>query len=228
MNTGSTPCLSQHGLLATVAWQLPQGAAYALDGGIFVTGAAVQWLAETMHLLPDVGASADMAAASAGGVTFVPALAGLAAPHWRPDMRGAMFGLTRATTPGDIARATLEGIACRVYDVTQAMQADAGTRLPRLKVDGGASANAYLMQCVADMLAVEVDVASSTEATAIGVANLAEHAAFGVGLADLARRWRSAAAYTPRLSPHERAERLARWQRALEALRVFHEPERTA
>ena len=99
MNTGETPLLSTHGLLATVAWQLPQATAYALDGGIFVTGAAVQWLAETLRLLPDVAASASMAAKSAGGLTFVPALAGLAAPHWQPDVRGALFGLTPRPRP---------------------------------------------------------------------------------------------------------------------------------
>lgn len=224
LNTGDRPRPSRHGLLATVAWQLAGGAAYALDGGIFVTGAAVQWLAETLRLLPDVASSATMAAHAPGGVTFVPALAGLAAPQWQPGVRGAMFGLTRATTPGDIARATLEGIACRVHDVVRAMEQDAGIGMAQLKVDGGATANAYLMQCVADMLGVDVCVAAQSEATATGIAHLAGHAALGIGLADLAARWSAAAVYHPHITVGERQERLDRWQRALAALRLFHDP----
>jgi glycerol kinase len=223
MNTGPAPRLSGHGLLTTVAWQLPGGAAYALDGGIFVTGAAVQWLTDGLHLLPDVAASAQAAERSLdAAVTFVPALAGLAAPHWQTDVRGAIFGLSRATTPADIVRATLAGIACRTYEVVMALQQDAGQSPAHLKVDGGPSANPYLMQLLADLLRLEVRVAAEGEATAVGAANLAAHAGLGVGLDVLAARWRAGASYTPRMTEAERREILERWQAALAAVRRFH------
>ena len=223
MNTGGTPQLSGHRLLTTVAWQLPAGVAYALDGGVFVSGAAVQWLADTLHLLPDVASSARLAEEAIGSeLTFVPALAGLAAPYWLPDVRGALFGLTRATTPADIARATLEGIACRVYEVAAAMEKDAGFTIRHLKVDGGPTGNPYLMQYLADLLGVDVWVAAERESTAIGIASLAGHAALGTSLAELAARWRAEAVYHPRMSQAEREERLGRWQRAVAAVRCFH------
>jgi glycerol kinase len=215
--------VSSHGLLTTVAWQLPAAATYALDGGVFVTGAALQWLAETLHLLPDVASSALLAEeATNGEVTFVPALAGLAAPHWLPNVRGALFGLSRATTPADIARATIEGICCRVHEVVAAMEKDAGRAISALKVDGGPTANPFLMQCLADTIGVDVCVAAAREATAIGIASLAGHVALGISLDVLAGRWRAEAVYRPCLSPAERAARLSRWQRAVAAARVFH------
>jgi glycerol kinase len=226
MNTGDTPQMSAHGLLTTVAWQRPDAVTYALDGGVFVTGAAVQWLADTLHLLPDVAASSRLAEEATGGdVTCVPALAGLAAPHWLPDVRGAFFGLSRATTPADMARATLEGICCRVFEVVAAMEKDAGRAISALKVDGGPTANSYLMQCLADTIGVDVCVAATREATATGVASLAGHAALGIGLDEIAGWWQAAAVYHPRLSPVERAARLNRWQRAVAAVRAFHTPQ---
>lgn len=223
MNIGPEPRLSQSGLLTTVAWRFPGQTAYALDGGIFVTGAAVQWLVESLHLLPDPAASAAAAAAATDPeVVFVPALQGLAAPHWRTEARGALFGLSRGTTPADIARATLEGIACRVVEVVTAMAADAGRMPPHLKVDGGPSANPHLMQAIADLLNLEVRVAAAREATAIGVAHLAAHAALGRSLADLAAGWQAEAVYAPRITAADRAARLERWRRALAGLRAFH------
>jgi glycerol kinase len=223
MNIGRQPRPSSSGLLTTVAWQLADGPAYAFDGGVFVTGAAVQWLVEGIGLLPDVAASSAAAERSVDQlVTFVPALAGLAAPHWRPEVQGAIFGLTRATTPADLARATLEGIACQVYEVVKAMEQDAGQAIPFVKVDGGPSANSYLMQFLADLLGAEVRVAAAREATAIGAANLAGHAALGIGLEELAARWQAEAVYVPRMSAAERAAHLERWGRALAAARRFH------
>jgi glycerol kinase len=223
MNTGALPQMSGHGLLTTVAWQLPAATAYALDGGVFVTGAAIQWLVENLGLLPDVAASALLAEQSSDqNVTFVPALAGLAAPYWLPDARGALFGLTRATTRADIVRATLEGIACRVYEVVKAMKEDTGQVVPVLKVDGGPSANQFLMQSLADIVGAEVRVAANRESTAVGAACMAEHAALGTGLDELAGRWQASAAYRPLLSEAERSERMARWQRAVAATRLFH------
>jgi glycerol kinase len=224
MNIGRAPRPSNNGLLTTVAWQLADGAAYALDGGVFVTGAAVQWLAETLGLLPNVAASAAAAERSTDAlVTFVPALAGLAAPHWRPEVQGAIFGLTRATTPADLARATLAGIACQVYEVVKAMEQDAGRPIAFVKVDGGPAGNHYLMQLLADLLDAEVRVAAAREATAIGSANLAAHAALGISLDQLAARWQSEASYVPHMGTGERAAHLERWGRALAAARRFHE-----
>jgi glycerol kinase len=207
-----------------VAWQLSDCTTYALDGGVFVTGAAVQWLVESLELLPDVAASAQIAPQSTDReVIFVPALSGLGAPHWRPEVRGAFFGLSRASTAADLVRATLEGIACRVYEVVKAMEQDAGHAIPLLKVDGGPSGNRYLMQFLADLLGVEVQVAAAREATAIGVANLAGHAALGISFSDLSVRWQSEAIYDPQLGEPERRWHLDRWQRAVRAVRYFHE-----
>jgi glycerol kinase len=223
MNIGHQPRPSASGLLTTVAWQLADGPAYALDGGVFVTGAAVQWLAESMGLLTDVASSSEAAERSADRmVTFVPALAGLAAPHWRPEVQGAIFGLTRATTPADVARATLEGIACQVYEVVKAMERDAGQPIAFVKVDGGPSGNRYLMQFLAGLLGSEVRVAAAREATAIGAANLAGHAALEISLVELAARWQAEAVYAPRMSAAEREAHLERWERALAAARRFH------
>jgi len=223
MNIGQTPRLSTHGLLTTVAWQLLDQTTYALDGGVFIAGAAVQWLVDNLGLLPDAASSAQAAEQSANcEVMFVPALSGLAAPHWQPEIRGTLFGLSRATTAADIVRATLEGIACRVYEVVTAMQQDAGRTLSLLKVDGGPSDNRYLMQFLADLLDVEVHVMAEREATALGIANLAGHAALGISLDELAARWQAEATYYPRTDEAKRERHLERWQHALAATQHFH------
>ena len=223
MNTGAMPHLSSHGLLTTIAWQLPPSTTYALDGGIFITGAAVQWLAETLHIIPDVASSATLAQESTNrDLTFVPALAGLAAPHWLPDVRGALFGLTRATTAADIARATLEGIACRTCDVVAVMEQDAGRSISALKVDGGPTENMYLMQCLADLLGVDIVVAAERESTAAGIASLAGYAALGISLETLACRWQASKVYHPQMAEADRQVILSRWQRAVAAVRSFH------
>jgi glycerol kinase len=129
--------------------------------------------------------------------------------------------LTRATSVADIVRATLEGIACRVYEVAQAMQQDAGRGLAALKVDGGASGNPYLMQCLADLLGAPVQVAAAREATAMGVALLAGHSIWGTSFDELSANWRAEAVYTPRIDSAERERRLARWRRAVQAVRTF-------
>lgn len=223
MNLGHEMRLSAQGLLTTVAWQIAGQKTYALDGGIFVTGAAVQWLAESLHLIPDPAASAAAAAGSTDDhVVFVPALQGLAAPHWLAEARGALFGLSRGSGPADIARATLDGIACRVYEVVTAMAQDAGRAPDRLKVDGGPAGNPYLMQRLADLLDIDVHVAAAREATAMGVAQLAAHSALGLPLAGLAAAWQAEAVYRPQMNAAERERLLDRWRRALAALRVFH------
>jgi glycerol kinase len=223
MNIGDKPKLSNNGLLTTVGWNFNGHTAYAFDGGIFVTGSAVQWLRDNLKLIPDSASSHDAAGRSTdGGVVVVPALQGLAAPHWRTDVRGAMFGLNRSTSSDDIVRATLDGIACRVYEVVMAMSQDLGQRPPHLKVDGGPSGNPYLMQMIADLLDLEVRVSAALEATAIGIANLAGVSALGVSFDDLSKNWKSEKTYTPKISAADRENKLAQWNKALDAVKIFH------
>lgn len=224
MNIGDKPKLSNNGLLTTVGWNFNGHTAYAFDGGIFVTGSAVQWLRDNLKFIPDSASSHDAANNSKDqGVVVIPALQGLAAPHWRTDVQGAMFGLNRSTTSDDIVRATLDGIACRVYEVVTAMSQDSGTPPPYLKVDGGPAGNPYLMQMIADLLDLEVRVSASVEATAIGIASLAGVSAFGTGFEQLANGWKAENVYTPRMAKGEREKKLEKWNKALEAVKRFHE-----
>ena len=223
MNIGDKPRLSDHGLLTTVGWNFDGHTVYAFDGGIFVTGSAVQWLRDNLKVIPDSASSNDAANRSTDmGIVVIPALQGLAAPHWRTDVRGAMFGLNRSTTSDDIVRATLDGIACRVYEVVMAMSQDAGQAPPHLKVDGGPSGNPYLMQMIADLLNLEVRVSAALEATAIGIANLAGVSALGTSLEELSKNWKSEAVYTPTMKEDEREKKLSQWNKALEAAKVYH------
>jgi glycerol kinase len=223
MNIGDKPRLSNNGLLTTVGWNFDGHTAYAFDGGIFVTGSAVQWLRDNLKVISDSAASSDAANRSTdAGVVVVPALQGLAAPHWRTDVRGAMFGLNRSTSSDDIVRATLDGIACRVYEVVTAMSQDAGQAPPHLKVDGGPSGNPYLMQMIADLLKLEVRVSAALEATAIGIANLAAVSALGTSFEELSKNWKAETVYTPRMEQEEREKKLSRWNSALEAVKTFH------
>jgi glycerol kinase len=223
MNIGREMRLSNNGLLTTMAWHWEGETCYALDGGIFVTGAAVQWLTESLGFLPDPAASAEAAMQSRDeDVVVVPALQGLAAPHWLSDVRGAIFGLSRGSLPADIVRGTLDGIAFRVYEVVNAMSQDAGQAPLHLKVDGGPSENLYLMQYIADLLNIEVRVAAARESTAAGIAQLAAHSALGVTLDELASCWQSEAVYQPRINDEERSRRLAKWSRALDAVKFYH------
>ena len=224
MNIGDKPRLSNHGMLTTVGWNFDRHTAYAFDGGIFVTGSAVQWLRDNLKAIPDSQSSNDAANRSTDvGVVVVPALQGLAAPHWRTDVRGAMFGLNRSTTSDDIVRATLDGIACRVYEVVTAMSQDAGQAPPHLKVDGGPSGNPYLMQMIADLLNLEVRVSAALEATAIGIANLAGVSALGTSLEDLSMNWKAETCYSPTMNAEKRERKLAQWNRAVAAVKSFHD-----
>ncbi len=223
MNIGDKPKLSNNGLLTTVGWNFNGHTAYAFDGGIFVTGSAVQWLRDNLKLIPDSASSNDAANRSTDfGVVVVPALQGLAAPHWQTDVRGAMFGLNRSTSSDDIVRATLDGIACRVYEVVMAMSQDLGQTPPYLKVDGGPSGNPYLMQMIADLLNLEVRVSAALEATAIGIANLAGVSALGTSLDDLSKNWKAEKVYTSKMKEEERGRKLAQWNKAVDAVKGFH------
>jgi glycerol kinase len=219
MNTGDVAVESQNGLVTTVAWQLEGRVTYALEGSAFIAGAAVQWLRDGLGLIEK---AADVEALAAEvedseGVYFVPALTGLGAPHWRPDARGALTGLTRGTTAAHVARATLEGIAFQNADILTAMQKDLGRPLSKLKVDGGACANNLLMQFQADLLGVELVRPAMVETTALGAACLAG-LAVGVwsGLDDVRRAWREDRRFMRHRSADDVARRLAGWHRAVE------------
>jgi glycerol kinase len=199
-NTGGTPVRSDAGLLTTVAWDLGNGPRYALEGAVFVTGAAVQWLRDGLGIIgaaPEIEGLARTVSDS-GGVVFVPALTGLGAPHWDPGARGTIVGITRGTTRAHLARATLEAIAYEVRDVVEVMVAEAGLDLPELSVDGGASRNDLLCQIQADQLGVPVRRPVDTETTGLGAAFLA---GLGTGVwsstAELADTWRLGAQFTP-------------------------------
>lgn len=223
MNIGDKPRLSNHGLLTTVGWKFGEHSAYAFDGGIFVTGSAVQWLRDNLKAVADSASSNEAAKRSKdANVVVVPALQGLAAPHWRTDVRGAMFGLNRSTTSDDIVRATLDGIACRVYEVVMAMSQDLGQKPPHLKVDGGPSGNPYLMQMIADLLNLEVRVSAALEATAIGIANLAGVSALGTSFEALSKNWKAETSYLPKMNVEEREKKLVQWNKAVEAVKGFH------
>lgn len=218
MNTGTEARESRNQLLSTVAWQIGPDVTYALEGSVFVSGAAVQWLRDGLGII-DSSADVESLAASvpdAGGVVFVPALTGLGAPRWDPAARGTIVGITRGTTRGHLARATLEAIAMQVRDVTQAMAADSGIELSALRVDGGASRNDLLMQMQADLLGVPVLRSASAESTAVGAAFLA---GLGIGswanLEQLSNLWAIDRVFEPSLGAHEREARYALWQEAV-------------
>jgi glycerol kinase len=218
LHTGETPPSSQK-LLATVATRLGGRLQYALEGSIFVTGAAVQWLRDGLRFFdhaPEVEALAA-SVESSDGVYLVPAFVGLGAPHWDPYARGMMVGLTRGTTRAHIARATLESIAFQTRDVLEAIEEESSIRLETLRADGGASRNDLLMQIQADVIGRPVVRSAITETTALGAAYLA---GLGVGLwaglEDIEHRWRADRTFEPRCSQSERDERYAGWQRAVE------------
>jgi glycerol kinase len=226
MNAGTAPISSDSGLLSTVAWQLEgQDPVYALEGGAFVCGAAVQWLRDQLGII-DRAADIEALAASvdsAGGVEFVPALAGLGAPYWAPDARGTLTGLTRGSGKGEIARATLDAMALQNVDILTAMETDIGKTMNTLKVDGGASANNLLMQLQSDYLNRPITRPEVIETTVAGACFLA---GLGEGIwassDEVARVWRSDKAFTVGLADTERAERLASWRMAIG--RTLHSP----
>ena len=219
MHTGNRPVASGHGLLATVAWGIgDEPAEYALEGSIFVTGAAVQWLRDGLGLIRDAAETQDLAAGLQDnrGLYFVPALAGLGAPHWDPYARGLLIGIDRGTTRAHLARAVLESMAYQTYDVIAAMEQDSGIPIRHLRCDGGAAVNDWLMQFQADLLGVTVEVPKVVETTALGAAYLA---GLAVGLwpdrAAIAERWALARDYLPRMDTVTRAGLLRRWGRAV-------------
>ncbi|MDQ6873544.1 MAG: glycerol kinase GlpK [Actinomycetota bacterium] len=217
VNTGSRPVRSEHGLLTTVAWDLGSGLTYALEGAIFVTGAAVQWLRDGLGI---IGQAAEVEALArtvpdSAGVVFVPALTGLGAPDWDARARGTILGITRGATRAHLARATLEAIAFEVRDVVDVMTGDSGIAVPELSVDGGASTNDLLCQLQADQLGVDVRRPQVTETTALGAAFLA---GLGTGVwsstEELAATWRLDRRFEPVAGARDDG-RHRRWREAV-------------
>ena len=225
-NTGATAAPARGGLLTTIAWDIGDGARYALEGSAFITGAAVQWLRDGLGLIARADETEALAMSLAGndGVYFVPAFTGLGAPHWDMYARGLLIGVERGTTRAHVVRATLESIAYQTRDLVEAMRA-AGQPIEVLRADGGATANRFLMQFQADLLGVPVEVAAIRETTALGAAFLA---GLGVGMwktPDELRRTRAIAVrYEPRMSADERAALYAGWRRAVERSRGWAAP----
>ena len=218
MNTGNQPVASEHGLLTTVAWRLKGRTTFALEGSAFIAGAAVQWLRDGLGIIQSAAEIEALAATvpDAGGVTFVPALAGLGAPHWRPEARGLVTGITGGTTKAHLARAVLEGIALQNVDMLRAMAADAKTPLAALKVDGGAARNDLLMQLQADLLGVACVRPTVLETTALGAAFLA---GLGAGLFEntqaISNAWVEDRSFRPAMDPTEVERRMKKWASAV-------------
>lgn len=225
MNTGADRLKSEGGLLTTIGWQLGRGGpvSFALEGGAFVCGAAVQWLRDELSIIktaPEIEALAETVESS-GGVEFVPALAGLGAPHWDPEARGTICGLTRGSGRGHIARATLDAMALQNADILNLMESEAGKRMKALRVDGGAAANNLLMQLQANYLGRKIIRPQVIETTAAGACFLA---GLGVGLwsstADIAKVWGVDREFKVALSPKKRAQRWQSWQTAVARARL--------
>ncbi len=226
LNTGDKPVPSSNGLLTTIAWGLDGKVTYALEGSVFVCGAAVQWLRDGLRFFADAPESEEIASTvdSAGGVYVVPAFVGLGAPYWDPEARGAMFGITRGTTRAHIVRATLQSLAYQNEDLLTAMRADTGKEISVLKVDGGAALNNLLMQFQADVSDVDIVRYASIESTSLGAAYLAGLAVgYYESLADIVASKEISRTFKPSLGEKERKERLAGWHRAVRATMAYHE-----
>jgi glycerol kinase len=218
MNIGDAPVESQAGLLTTVAWKISGRAVYALEGSAFIAGAAVQWLRDGLGLIRSAQEVEKLArqVADTGEVVFVPALAGLGAPHWRPDARGLLAGIDRSTTAAHVARAVLEGVAFQIHDLATAMTKDSGREIPAFKVDGGAAGNDVLMQFQADLLGTEVIRPRNLQTTSLGAAFLAGLGA-GVwkGEEEIRGAWKVGRCFRPKLTEEERERHLSKWRSAL-------------
>jgi glycerol kinase len=218
MNTGEQRIVSNNRLLTTIAWRLNGVVTYALEGSAFVAGAAVQWLRDGMGIIDSAPEIEHLATSvdSSNGVSFVPALAGLGAPHWKPNARGLLSGITGGTTKAHVARAVLEGVALQNVDILDAMSADAGCALKVLKVDGGMSKNNFLMQFQSDILGVDCVRPTVLETTALGAAFLA---GLGVGIWSdpqaVQDAWNQDALFSPNMDVDQKEIFLLRWQEAV-------------
>jgi glycerol kinase len=218
VNTGERPVFSEKGIITTLAWGLGNKATYAMEGSIFVTGAVIQWLRDNLGLISTAAESETLAATvpDNGGVYFVPAFVGLGAPHWDMYARGSIFGLTRGTNKGHLARAALEAIAFQTRDVIDVIKGESNSKIPVLRVDGGGSLNNLLMQFQADILGIPIQRAQMAEITALGAAYLA---GLGVGIwhdtSEIEKQWHSTATFEPKMSADERETLYYHWKRAI-------------
>ncbi|TMB35232.1 MAG: glycerol kinase GlpK [Deltaproteobacteria bacterium] len=218
MNAGPKPVTSKHGLLGTVAWQIGDEVAYALEGSAFVAGAVVQWLRDGLGIIRQSSEIEALAkeVPDSGGVVFVPALAGLGAPHWRQDARGLVCGIDRGVTKAHLARAALEGIAFEIYELAQSMAQDIGKPMPMFRVDGGASTNDLLMQFQADLLQTPIERPRMVETTALGAAFLAGiGTGMWAGTKEVAKAWKPGRRFLPKMKDEAREAHLARWRKAI-------------
>ena len=220
MNTGEKAIASANNLLTTIAWQVEGKTMYALEGSVFIAGAAVQWLRDGLKIIRRSSEVEALAASvpDAGGVYLVPAFAGLGAPHWNQYARGSVFGITRGTTDAHIARAALDSIAYQTADVLKAMEADAGIRIAELRVDGGATVNNHLMQFQSDLLQTKVVRPTITETTALGAAYLAGLAVgYWKSMAEISEQWQAEKMFVPAMDSPQRDALTHGWQRAVNA-----------
>ncbi len=224
LNTGNTPVFSKNNLLTTVAWKIGDEVNYALEGSVFIAGAVVQWLRDKLRIINKASETESMAKSvkDTGGVYFIPAFVGLGAPHWEPDVRGTIVGLTRGTEREHIVRAALESIAYQNRDLIEAMKKDYRKELKMIKADGGAALNSFLMQFQADILNIPVVVPQINETTALGAAYLS---GLGVGFwekkEELKEYWTEQAHYHPQMTKESREEKISKWERALKAAKEF-------
>ncbi|MDD7676077.1 MAG: glycerol kinase GlpK [Eubacteriales bacterium] len=222
MNTGTKPVFSQNGLLTSIVWSMGGKTCYALEGSVFICGAAVQWLRDGLGLIAGAAESEQIAASipDSDGVYFVPAFVGLGAPYWDAYARGALFGLTRATGRAHVVRAVLESMAYQTVDVLELMQKEAGVSLTSLRVDGGACANNLLLDFQADISGLPIIRPACIETTALGAANLAGLAVGVFGSADqIAQKWRVERRFDPHMNSSERVQRMAGWHKAVSRTR---------
>jgi glycerol kinase len=223
MHTGLEAVESHEGLLTTIAWGIrDEPVEYALEGSIFITGAAVQWLRDGLGIISEAAETESLARSidSNDGVYFVPALVGLGAPHWDAYARGQISGITRGTTRAHLARAALESMCYQTLDVVAAMERDSGITLKEVRADGGAVMNSFLMQFQSDILGVPLEVPATTETTALGAAYLAGLAVgFWKDRGELEQRWKVGQRYEPRMSEAERTRLHTRWLKAVERAR---------
>jgi glycerol kinase len=222
MNTYSQPVISQKGLLTTIAWGIENKVTYALEGSVFVSGAAIQWLRDELNLIPSAADSEAIAKTvpDNGGIYLVPAFVGLGAPYWDMYARGMIIGITRGTNKGHIVRATLEAIAYQVRDVVDVMSAEAKIMVPQLRVDGGGTANSLLMQFQSDILGIPIELTAIPDTTALGAGYLAGLAA-GVwdNTGDIAKRRYTSRTFEPRMPPEQKESLYQDWKRAVERSR---------
>ncbi len=226
MYTGETTIPSQHNLLTTIAWQTDRQLHYALEGSVFIAGAAVQWLRDGLKLIESSDQVEKLAkqVKNTGDVYLVPAFTGLGAPYWDPHARGTIVGITRGTNDAHIARATLESIAHQTVDVLEAMEADSGIKITELRVDGGASVNNLLMQIQANLLGVPVIRPKISETTALGAAYLAGLAVgFWNNQNEIASQWQIDRRFEPQIPVAEVKRQRAKWKKAIECTRSWIE-----